>query len=211
MTKKQTKPKQIRRRSGKKTNFHLSYLMLSGLVLLAVFGWYHNTSESNNFTSPQKNYNGEIAGTPTKSAISAKKESSINIGSIVAKPPVPVKLASNSAATNLNDPKAPPSPVPYKHDIQLPPPAKFAANNAAGRIFAKAPTAIYAKPDSRSKLIAQVKAGQEMRSYDKSAGWHRVVVPSTAIIGWANEKDLSEKTPNIANRIDHSLTGAIAP
>ncbi|WP_297321891.1 hypothetical protein [uncultured Bartonella sp.] len=185
--------------------------MLSGLVLLAGFGWYHNTFESNNFTSPQKKYNVEIAGASTKSAISAKKESTINIGNIIAKPPVPDNLVSNSAAANLTGPKKLPSPVPYKHDMQLPPPAKFAVNNAANRIFAKAPTAIYAKPDSRSKLIAQVKAGQEMRSYDKSAGWHRVVVPSTAIIGWANEKDLSEKTPNIANRIDHSLTGAIVP
>ncbi len=45
----------------------------------------------------------------------------------------------------------------------------------------------------KAKIVGSVEKGREMRSYAKVGRWHRVVVPSTNIIGWVQEDQLMFK------------------
>ena len=212
MVAKQTKTKRTRRKAVKKVNSSfLSYFVLGGFVFLAGFGWYHNVFEGDKFDKTAANTLHKFVPAPTTSPAPVKKETTVNVEHGATKIPIPTNLVATNPLIIPSDVKKGPVSVPYKADIQLPPQAKFAPNNAANIIFAKVPTTIYTKADSQSKMIAQVKSGQEMRSYEHIGGWHRVVVPSTDIIGWANEKYLTGKAPNPTDIIDHSMTGAIAP
>lgn len=86
------------------------------------------------------------------------------------------------------------------HAAPLPPPAgKSATDNSryANGAF-KIPKVIIAKQAltiretawDKAKSAGTVEKGREMRSYAKVGRWHRVVVPSTNIIGWVQEDQL---------------------
>lgn len=201
------KPRQ--RRVQKSDSTLLSYLLLGGLVLLGGAGWYHNTYETkNNAPGTQAGFQ-KLAATPIKKPDIITKESTELAARPILKVPVPEKSQSVIPPSPSATPQNASTPVPYKPDTNLPPRAKFAANNAANVIFAKVPTTIYLKADSHSKIVATIKSGQEMRSYEQLGPWHRIVVPSTDIIGWANEKDLSRKAPTLSDIIDRAMTSSI--
>ena len=210
MAVKRTKPNKNRQRTTqKKRSSVLSYFLLGGLTLLGGAGWYHNTYEVKSAGEQKTATREAISPTPNQkpSIVSA---SSHDIALQPAqKIPTPVTSVPVQPKIALVAPKMAPAPVPDKPDTTLPPKARFAANNAANVIYAKNATTIYANADSQSKIVATVKAGQEMRSYEHQGSWHRVVVPTTDIIGWANEASLSTKSPAISNLIDRALTGSI--
>lgn len=92
-----------------------------------------------------------------------------------------------------------------KPDLALMPPAKPApddqSRHASGAF--KVPKMIVAKQAlviretawQQAKVVGNVQKGREMRSYAKVGRWHRVVVPSTNIIGWVQEDQLIVKHP----------------
>ena len=206
-----TRAKKIRQTSNrKKYSSTLSYFLLGGLTLLGGAGWYHNTYETN--------ANQKQSGTLANSSAAPLRKtelSSIKLPEIAVKPvskvPDPVTFQPVAPKAPIEKPDLTSPSIPYRPDTNLPPQARFAVNNAANVIFARVPTAIYTKADSHSKIVANVKAGQEMRSYERQGNWHRVVVPSTNIIGWANGTSLSTRAPDISSLIDGALTGSITP
>ena len=206
----QTKMKKPHRRVAQKTKSpFISYLILGGLVLMGGAGWYHSSYEAR---TGDKHLEAQApkalvapsnkAGTMLATAPKSVDRHSLNV-------PVPPASQLVTPETALITPKEATPLVPYKTDKNLPPKARFAANNSANVIFAKAPTSIFMDADSHSKVIATVKNGQEMRSYDHQGSWHRVVVPSTDIIGWANEKSLSAKSPTMSGLIDNGTTSSV--
>lgn len=212
MAAKQTKANRTRHSASKKVNSSIfSYLILGGFLLLAAFGWFHSIIYGHDPEITDLATVDKDVVKPIPNIVPSKKESKNNTDSLIWKIPVPNPLASLDQPANVLAAEKRSTVVPYKPDTQLPPPAKFAVHNAANIIFAKEPTIIYTKADSRSKIAARVKMGQEMRSYEHTGAWHRVVVPSTNIIGWANDKSLSEKSPNLTDLIDRAMTGAITP
>lgn len=205
-----TKTKKPRQHRAQKTDSALlSYLLLGGLVLLGGAGWYHNTFETKTVDNHQEATAQKVAATPIKKPDIVVKETTELAERPVLKVPVPATSQPLSPVTPLATPRNVAPSVPYKPDTNLPPKAKFAANNAANVIFAKVSTTIYLKADSHSKIVATVKSGQEMRSYEQIGAWHRIVVPSTDIIGWAHEKDLSIKAPSLSAIIDSAMTSSI--
>ncbi|UCA46572.1 hypothetical protein [Pseudochrobactrum sp. XF203] len=94
----------------------------------------------------------------------------------------------------------PPKPAPQNTMPALPPVGKSApddnSRHASGAF--KVPKAIIARQDltihekawDKAKTVGRVEKGREMRSYAKVGRWHRVVVPSTNIIGWVQEDQL---------------------
>lgn len=128
---------------------------------------------------------------------------------------IPPALSTSEESFSKQIVLRPVSVVPYKADKHLPPKAQFGANNAAGIVYAKTTITIYEKNDSRSKRVAVVKSGQEMRSYEHLGTWHRIVVPTTDIIGWAKDEDIIlnindfNKTGNSAKAVDKNVTSSI--
>lgn len=57
-------------------------------------------------------------------------------------------------------------------------------------VTARQTLVIREKAWDQAKKIGGVEKGREMRSYAKVGRWHRVVVPSTNIIGWVQEDQL---------------------
>jgi len=86
-------------------------------------------------------------------------------------------------------------PVPYKEDENLPPAGQFGVDNAATRVFAKDMLTVFAEKNEGSKIIATLSRGQEMRLYETDAGWQRIVVPSSDIIGWVMANSLTTTNP----------------
>src|SRR5690606_16859899 len=76
-------------------------------------------------------------------------------------------------------------------------------------IYAKAKLTIHKNAWDKSPAIGTVEKGREMRSYGKTGKWHRVVVPSTNMIGWVHEDQLrgGRNKPDSAQMI---TTGSIA-
>ena len=78
------------------------------------------------------------------------------------------------------------------------------------------PTAVFAREEliirktawDNAPAIGMVGKGREMRSYGKTGRWHRVVVPSTNMIGWVHEDKLTGGT----NKRDSAslVTGSVA-
>ncbi|HWD13719.1 hypothetical protein P8H26_12520 [Pseudochrobactrum sp. sp1633] len=104
----------------------------------------------------------------------------------------------------------PPKPAPQHAMPALPPVGKTApddnSRHASGAfkipkaIIAKQSLVIREKAWDKAKTVGSVEKGREMRSYAKVGRWHRVVVPSTNIIGWVQEDQLIFKNkPRQAN------------
>ena len=215
MAVKQTKVRKPHRRAAQKTRSpFISYLILGGLVLMGGAGWYHTnyeveTGEHIEAQAPKSLVSPSIHVTPSNKAGTTVAVAPKSVDPHPVNVPVPSASQLANPTTAVVTPKEATPLVPYKADKNLPPKARFAANNAANAIFATAPTPIFMNADSHSKVIATFKIGQEMRSYDRQGSWHRVVVPSTDIIGWANDKSLSEKSPTISGLIDNAITSSV--
>lgn len=84
-------------------------------------------------------------------------------------------------------------------------------------IIARQALIIREKAWDQAKTVGSVEKGREMRSYAKVGRWHRVVVPSTNIIGWVQEDQLAFKNAQNHSSPLHSalakqpslITGAI--
>lgn len=90
----------------------------------------------------------------------------------------------------------------------MPPRGVNTPANSPSVIYAKAKLTIHKNAWDRSPAIATIEKGREMRSYGKTGRWHRVVVPSTNIIGWVHEDQLigGHNKPDSATLI----TGSVA-
>lgn len=66
-------------------------------------------------------------------------------------------------------------------------------------IVARQALVIREKAWDQAKIVGRVEKGREMRSYAKVGRWHRVVVPSTNILGWVQEDQLAFKNPQNHN------------
>lgn len=86
-------------------------------------------------------------------------------------------------------------------------------------VIAKQALVIREKAWEQAKTIGSVPKGREMRTYAKVGRWHRVVVPSTNIIGWVQEEQLAFKNPQSQNsrlrsamaKAPNFTTGSISP
>ncbi|WP_146226099.1 hypothetical protein [Phyllobacterium leguminum] len=63
-------------------------------------------------------------------------------------------------------------------------------------IYASERTVIHENAWEKASAIGTVERGREMRSYGKTGKWHRVVVPSTSMIGWVHEDRLAASRPS---------------
>lgn len=211
---KRSKPRKNRNTTSNQPNSKAAFVVLGGILLVGIAGWYHSTFEKDiGRNTPVLTANKTIA-IPQK-----KPESTSNKTSLPAIPlpnaVIPPALSTSEESFSKQIVLRPVSVVPYKADKHLPPKAQFGANNAARIVYAKTTITIYEKNDSRSKRVAVVKSGQEMRSYEHLGTWHRIVVPTTDIIGWAKDEDIilnindSNKTGNSAKAVDKNVTSSI--
>ncbi len=114
----------------------------------------------------------------------------------------------------------PPKPAPQHTMPALPPVGKSATDdnsrNASGAfkvpkaIIARQALTIHEKAWDMAKTVGRVEKGREMRSYAKVGRWHRVVVPSTNIIGWVQEDQLIIKNQQAQTRSFRAVSAAQA-
>lgn len=215
MALKRSKPRKNRNTTSKHPNSKAAYVVLGGILLVGAAGWYHSTFEKDiRPNTPVLTANKTIAIPQKKPESTSDKPALLAIP--LPKAVIPSPLLASKESFSKQIAQNPVSVVPYKADKHLPPKAQFGVNNAAGIIYAKTTIAIYEKNDSRSKRVAIVKPGQEMRSYEHLGTWHRIVVPTTDIIGWAKDDDIilnvndSTKTGNSAKAIDKNVTSSIS-
>lgn len=211
---KRSKPRKRRNTTSNQPNSKAAYVVLSGILLVGAAGWYHSTFEKDIGQNKLVSTANKTIAIPQK-----KPENTSNKTTLPAIPlpkaVIPSVLSASKESFSKQIAQNPVSLVPYKADKHLPPKAQFGANNAAGIIYAKTTIAIYEKNDSRSKRVAMLKPGQEMRSYEHLGTWHRIVVPTTDIIGWAKDDDIilnvndSAKTGNSAKSVDKNITSSI--
>lgn len=103
---------------------------------------------------------------------------------------------------------APPPPPPASaKSLPMPPRGTNAPTQSPSVIYAKTKLTIHKNAWDKSPAIGTVDKGREMRSYGKTGKWHRVVVPSTNMIGWVHEDQLQGGR----NKLDSArmITGSI--
>ncbi|WP_420960036.1 hypothetical protein [Brucella sp. IR073] len=134
---------------------------------------------------PQEN------GAKTSVALAAKADAP--------RPPLPIRpvaIPSRDADPQIMPPR-PPAPINATE-------TKSVVNIPVGKPDpATTPSAFYARERvvirehawDKSAAIGTVERGREMRSYGKTGKWHRVVVPSTSMIGWVHENQLASSPP----------------
>jgi len=84
----------------------------------------------------------------------------------------------------------PPPPPASARALPMPPRGTNTPAHSPSVIYAKAKLTIHKNAWDKSPAIGTVEKGREMRSYGKTGKWHRVVVPSTNMIGWVHEDQL---------------------
>lgn len=205
--------KSARTRKPQKKANPLGSIAFIGLLAAAVTGWWYAPHIMKKGTQPAST--STFAANTRPAAPRTKKtprpEIKPNIKTlVVSRPPDPplavVPQQRPQTAMTPTTSKSLPA-VPYKPDTTLPPRGRFGVNNAANAIFARRTTLIFATKNKKGQPVARVARGQEMRSYEKNGNWHRIVVPSTNIIGWAEASDLTTKAPFF--KPDRAATGAI--
>ena len=212
---KRSKPRKNCNTTSNQSNSKAAYVVLGGILLVGTAGWYHSTFEKDiGRNTPVLTANKTIAIPQKKPENTSNKTTLPSIP--LPKAVIPSVLSASEESLSKQISQNPFSVVPYKTDKHLPPKVQFGANNAAGIVYAKKTITIYEKNDSRSKRVAVVKSGQEMRSYEHLGTWHRIVVPTTDIIGWAKDEDIilnindSNKTGNSAKTVDKNVTSSIS-
>ncbi|MEN0099336.1 MAG: hypothetical protein AAGC59_11105 [Brucella pseudogrignonensis] len=160
---------------------------------------------------------------PAEKAVVEKKSQSRDYAGAVGPVPRPAALVApapakpvQQAAIEVSKPAmatqkvAPPPPPPASaRALPMPPRGTNTAAHSPSVIYAKAKLTIHKNAWDRSPAIGTVEKGREMRSYGKTGKWHRVVVPSTNIIGWVHEDQLlgGRNKPDSAQMM---TTGSIA-
>ncbi|PYE87215.1 hypothetical protein C7477_11571 [Phyllobacterium leguminum] len=99
---------------------------------------------------------------------------------MVLRPPVPVKTPQ----------------APLKATIANIPVGRPMPGTTPTIIYASERTVIHENAWEKASAIGTVERGREMRSYGKTGKWHRVVVPSTSMIGWVHEDRLAASRPS---------------
>lgn len=146
-----------------------------------------------------RNYAGAVGPVPRPVApVAAAQPKPVQQAAIqTPKPPMPTqKLAP------------PPPPPASARALPMPPRGTNTAAHSPSVIYAKTKLTIHKNAWDKSPSIGTVDKGREMRSYGKTGKWHRVVVPSTNMIGWVHEDQLlgGRSKPDNAGMI----TGSIA-
>lgn len=197
------------KRSRKTSESHsiTGYMTFGAILILGAAGWYYSpgsrsVEKKQTIAMQQK----EVVAPIQKPAAFA---SDPVLGNGLPRPKIPVPAAAPSIQATSVKPKIDTvvSRPPYSVDRHLPPKGQFAINNAANAIYAQKRTTIYLKADQTSKIVAFVEKGQEMRSYETNGRWHRIVVPSTNIIGWAKDETLTASKSR--SGIDTNATSSI--
>ncbi len=126
--------------------------------------------------------------------------------------PKPVQQAAVQASKPLMPTQKitpPPASPASARALPMPPRGTNTPAHSPSVIYAKAKLTIHKNAWDKSPAIGTVEKGREMRSYGKTGKWHRVVVPSTNMIGWVHEDQLrgGRNKPDTAQII---TTGSIA-
>lgn len=157
---------------------------------------------------------------PTERAVIEKKTQSRDYAGAagpVPRPAAPVAPAQpkpvQQAAIQAPKPPMPtqklvPPPPASARALPMPPRGTNAAAHSPSVVYAKTKLIIHKNAWDKSPSIGTVDKGREMRSYGKTGRWHRVVVPSTNMIGWVHEEQLlgGRSKPDSAGMI----TGSVA-
>jgi len=185
-----------RRNSSLASNF--SNFLLVALVILAAAGWY-TTNHKNGLSSAtsevrRKDFAENTIAVPEfKSPNKRSSPSASDTNVLTTTLPLPSPLHNSPTVLDIIKTASIASVEPplTKHkDDQLPPVSRFNPANGAYAIITAKKTIIYQDANTQSKQIAVIAPGKEIRSYDEQNGWHHVVVPSSAIIGWAKADTL---------------------
>lgn len=102
----------------------------------------------------------------------------------------------------------PPAAPVTARALPLPPRGTNAPAHSPSVIHARVRLTIHKNAWDKSPAIGTVEKGREMRSYGKTGRWHRVVVPSTNMIGWVHEDQLigGRNKPDSASMITGSVS-----
>lgn len=155
---------------------------------------------------------------PVEKAVIEKKTQSRDYAGAVGPVPRPAasvapaqpKSVQQAAVQTLRPAQmlAPPPPPPTSaKSLPMPPRGTNAPTQSPSVIYAKTKLTIHKNAWDKSAAIGTVDKGREMRSYGKTGKWHRVVVPSTNMIGWVHEDQLQGGR----NKLDSArmITGSI--
>jgi uncharacterized protein YgiM (DUF1202 family) len=144
---------------------------------------------------------------PAEKAVVEKKSQSRDYAGAVGPVPRPAALVAPAPAKPVQQAAIEVSKPAFA--TPMPPRGTNTAAHSPSVIYAKAKLTIHKNAWDRSPAIGTVEKGREMRSYGKTGKWHRVVVPSTNIIGWVHEDQLlgGRNKPDSAQMM---TTGSIA-
>ncbi|MBB2970435.1 hypothetical protein [Mesorhizobium sp. RMAD-H1] len=208
-----------KRRSSKRSSVSGSGIALLAILAMGAASWwaaYQDKHPKADFSQlfgrllPQKE-TGEKVSRP-KEAVASKTPASrtpanteqtkaASARADIPRPPAavrPTPAPPNSANKQVAAVKP---PAPLAKPSEAKPPVK---NIPAGRTSPDTmPSVIYARERltirehawDKSASVGTVEKGREMRSYGKTGKWHRIVVPSTDMIGWVHEDKLAASQP----------------
>ncbi len=127
--------------------------------------------------------------------------------------PAPQKPVQKIAVETPKPPRPSGNIVASAAPSAMPPRGVNTPAHSPSVIYAKARLTIRKNAWDRAPAIATVEKGREMRSYGKTGRWHRVVVPSTNIIGWVHENQLigGRDKPDSATLITGSVAKKTQP
>ncbi|RCS23139.1 hypothetical protein DUT91_12530 [Phyllobacterium salinisoli] len=115
-----------------------------------------------------------------------RPSSSRNVAALAAvKPPAPL---SKAPVAKSGETKAAPKGIPV---------GRAAPHTTPSVIYARERIIIRQRAWDKAAGVGTVEKGREMRSYGKTGKWHRVVVPSTNMIGWVHEDMLAASQPGL--------------
>lgn len=150
--------------------------------------------------SPSKDYAGAVGPVPRPAALVAPAQN---------KPVQQAAIQATKSPMPTQKVAPPPPPPASARALPMPPRGTNTPAHSPSVIYAKAKLTIHKNAWDKSPAIGTVEKGREMRSYGKTGKWHRVVVPSTNMIGWVHEDQLrgGRNKPDSAQMI---TTGSIA-
>ncbi|MGU3574875.1 hypothetical protein ACLBWZ_05060 [Brucellaceae bacterium C25G] len=131
--------------------------------------------------------------------------------SVASAAPQPVskpQVASNTVpVTKPNQMVAAITPPPAARQ-NLPPRGENRPDTTPSMVYAKQKLTVHKTAWDKSPSMGEVEKGRELRSYGQTGKWHRVVVPTTDMIGWVHEDMLviTKKTAGANGAMPTPLT-----
>ncbi|KXF77726.1 hypothetical protein ATN84_10370 [Paramesorhizobium deserti] len=203
-----------KRRSSKRSSFSGSGIALAVIVAMGAAGWWAAYQDKNPKTDFSRIFSQLLPQRETSPKVSRPKETVANKAPAnreqpktaaakadIPRPPVPVRPApapSRSTTTQMAAVKPPASlvkPDEAKSAVKNIPVGRAAPNTTPSVIYARERITIREHAWEKAAAVGTVEKGREMRSYGKTGKWHRVVVPSTTMIGWVHEDRLAASQP----------------